>query len=571
MKKSFISINAAKTCGHVSDTLFGLFWEDINNCCDGGINANMVRNYSFDDRYLKERKLNEFIDLTMGRIKNDEHLKTEVDPLRFWNCIGGKLTAATEDPVSRNSGYVSIAVKGIAKDIHPKKKRPVGARLALLARGKIYGENILCEAPEFRSVEVQDGKLLLSFANAGSGLEIHGKKLNAIQITVNGKPVKHSKVSAKGDSLQIRANEIKQDSEVEIQFAWTGYCEVNLYNSAGLSAKPFRFGQGETMGSSKFLLQKIWGLAEKQDKKRLADIKSLPGIRCEKDIAYSNDGDPMHQLNLYWPEDAEDKIPTIIDIHGGGWMYGDKDLNRPYCEYLASKGFRVMGMSYRLLPHTDLQGIIQDIFASIHWLEAHAQEYGFDLGNVLLTGDSAGGHLTSLVMCIQQSEHLQEIYGVKPFGFELTAAAICNGVCEMHDIYAFTGFLCKGIDKKMQKMLLGNRGVHAPWNGYMNFSQVIEKAKSLPLMVISSESDPFYIHIQWLLDILKKNQWPCETVIWKKEDGKHLGHVFQIANPEWEESKITNGKMLEFFRKAIGLTVAGMTVTFLAAIVRPPL
>lgn len=305
------------------------------------------------------------------------------------------------------------------------------------------------------------------------------------------------------------------------------------------------------MGFTRFLLQNIWGLAEKQDKKRLASIKSLPGVRCVKDIVYLNDSDPMHQLNLYWPEGETGNIPTIIDIHGGGWMYGDKDLNRPYCECLASKGFRVMGMSYRLLPNTDLQGMVQDIFASIHYLEDHAVEYGFDLGNVLLTGDSAGGHLTSLVMCIQQSEKLQKIYGVKPFGFNFTAAAICNGVCEMHDIYAFTGPLCRGSDKEMKKMLLGRQGTNAPWNGYMNFSQVIGEAKPLPLMVISSESDPFYVHIQWLLETLRQKCWSCETVIWKKEDGKHLGHVFQIANPDWEESKVTNDKMLDFFREAI--------------------
>lgn len=126
------------------------------------------------------------------------------------------------------------------KDIHPKCKRPVGERLALLARGKIYGENILCDAPEFQSSEVQDGKLLLRFANAGKGLKIRGKKLNAIELTVDGKRIS-SKVSVNGGTLCIRADEIKKNSKVEVHFAWSGYCEVNLYNSAGLSAKSFEW------------------------------------------------------------------------------------------------------------------------------------------------------------------------------------------------------------------------------------------------------------------------------------------------------------------------------------------
>lgn len=135
----------------------------------------------------------------------------------------------------------SIMDSGMEKDIHPKCKRPVGERLALLARGKVYGEDILCEAPEFRSAEVQDGKLLLTFANAGSGLEIRGKKLNAINIKLNGKSIKHSKISVKGNVLRIDSGIIQKNAKLRVEFAWQGYCEVNLYNSAGLSAKPFQW------------------------------------------------------------------------------------------------------------------------------------------------------------------------------------------------------------------------------------------------------------------------------------------------------------------------------------------
>ena len=52
-------------------------------------------------------------------------------------------------------------------------------------------------------------------------------------------------------------------------------------------------------------------------------------------------------------------------------MYGDRELNQAYCMYLASQGWAVMGMSYRLLPEVDLREQIQDVFASFHWLERH--------------------------------------------------------------------------------------------------------------------------------------------------------------------------------------------------------
>lgn len=135
----------------------------------------------------------------------------------------------------------SIMDVGMEKDIHPKEKRPVGERLAMLARGKVYGEEVLCEAPEFVGAEVLPGKLRLRFANAGAGMEIRGKKLNAIKMAVDGVRVRKSKVSVKGDTLTIWAEQFKQKAKVQVAFAWTAYCEVNLYSSAGLAAKPFKW------------------------------------------------------------------------------------------------------------------------------------------------------------------------------------------------------------------------------------------------------------------------------------------------------------------------------------------
>ena len=64
---------------------------------------------------------------------------------------------------------------GSKLDIHPKHKRPVGERLALLARGKVYGENILCEAPEATGAKLENGRLVISFAHAGEGLTLKGR------------------------------------------------------------------------------------------------------------------------------------------------------------------------------------------------------------------------------------------------------------------------------------------------------------------------------------------------------------------------------------------------------------
>lgn len=299
------------------------------------------------------------------------------------------------------------------------------------------------------------------------------------------------------------------------------------------------------------IMQKAWDGAKQSDMERIAKQPSVPGVRMECCIPYAADLHAMHQLNLYYPEKhcAEEKLPVIIDIHGGGLMYGDKELNQRYCEYLASQGFCVMGMSYRLLPETDLQGMIQDVFESIHWLERHGAKRGFDFENVFLTGDSAGGHLSSLVMCIQRSDKLQQIFGVKPFFFDFKAVAISNGVCEIHNYFSYPEALNQRIDRELQSMILGKAGKAAAWSAHFNFSQVLAEVGNLPpVLVIGAENDPFYHHTLQLIENLEKRGYVPEKWIWKKEDGLHLNHVFHIAHWEWAESRETNDKMMDFFR-----------------------
>ena len=236
----------------------------------------------------------------------------------------------------------------------------------------------------------------------------------------------------------------------------------------------------------------------------------------ESCIPYAADMHPMHQLNLYYPENhcAGMNLPVIIDIHGGGLMYGDKELNQRYCEYLASQGFCVMGMSYRLLPETDLQGMIQDVYESIHWLECHGAKRGFDLKNVFLTGDSAGGHLSSLVMCIQRSDKLQQIFGVKSFSFDFKAVAISNGVCEIHNYFSYPEALNQRIDRELQSMILGKAGKTAAWSAHFNFSQVLAEVDNLPpVLVIGAENDPFYHHTLRLIENLEKRGYVPEKWI----------------------------------------------------------
>ena len=135
-----------------------------------------------------------------------------------------------------------------------------------------------------------------------------------------------------------------------------------------------------------------------KDEKRLAAQPAPDGVKEFVDIRYVDDGHKLHLLDVYRPEGAEGKLPTIVDIHGGAWVYADKELNKKYCMHLAKEGFAVVNLSFRLVPEVNFAGSVKDIFAALEYVKTHADELGIDLDNMFITGDSAGGHKEGIVV-----------------------------------------------------------------------------------------------------------------------------------------------------------------------------
>jgi acetyl esterase/lipase len=298
---------------------------------------------------------------------------------------------------------------------------------------------------------------------------------------------------------------------------------------------------------------KQWDKAKVQDEALLASQKPIQGITMVSDLPYLDDGNPKHLLNVYYPADTISALPLVVNIHGGGWMYGDKSYNRNYCMSLASYGFSVMGMSYRLLPETNLRGQIQDIFASLHWLREHVSEnlYHYDLNNVFLTGDSAGGHLAGIVVCVQLSNALQKIYGVEPLPFEI------KGLVGNHGVYGgnmegfLKGMFARMLNHELDLMMYGKYPKKAAWYGRSAFEDTAVGLEIPPVFLVSSETDPFNVQTFAMKDYLAKRNAQCEFKFWKREQGEKLGHVFHVKYPEWPESIETNREVAEFIKRIV--------------------
>lgn len=138
----------------------------------------------------------------------------------------------------KNTGMAVITDVGDPRDIHPKQKEPVGARLALAARAVAYGEKIVYEGPTFDHLAVDGNKAVLSFKNVGKGLECRGEALQGFTIAGEDKKFHNAKAEIKGDQIVVWSDEVAKP--VAVRYGWANCPVVNLWNKDGLPAPPFR-------------------------------------------------------------------------------------------------------------------------------------------------------------------------------------------------------------------------------------------------------------------------------------------------------------------------------------------
>lgn len=139
-----------------------------------------------------------------------------------------------------NTGMAVIIDVGEWNDIHPLNKYDVGKRLSLQARKLVYGEkNLVASGPLFKSIKKEGSKLILSFSDVGTGLQIkNGNELKEFAIAGNDGKFVWAKAIIDGDKVIVSNDSIAEP--VKVRYAWADNpAEANLYNKENLPASPF--------------------------------------------------------------------------------------------------------------------------------------------------------------------------------------------------------------------------------------------------------------------------------------------------------------------------------------------
>lgn len=265
-------------------------------------------------------------------------------------------------------------------------------------------------------------------------------------------------------------------------------------------------------------------------------------VKTVENVSYGS-CDKWHLLDLYRPKDAEGKLPVLLNIHGGAWVYGDKKVYAPYCMYLAIQGFAVVNASYRLAPKHTFPAPLEDVGAMVEWVVDHAEEYGLDISNLFFVGDSAGAHLVTAYTAVQ----LNEAYANSFPGIKVDERFIPKGLllnCGVFDIE---------VEWKKQ-----GRALTPFLTDLLGEKPTVESVKQMsPAQFITSDFPSVHLTTS-NGDFLRKHSYRLKEVLEKKsvevvfkeygEKKKPQGHVFHL-NLKNKVGQECNADQLEFVKQ----------------------
>ena len=279
----------------------------------------------------------------------------------------------------------------------------------------------------------------------------------------------------------------------------------------------------------------------REDAARDAGLTVPEDIRRYEDLRYGEDA-VWNKLDVYCPKGADAPLPTIISIHGGGWVYGDKALYSHYCMRLAQRGFSVVNFSYRLAPEHKYPAAQEDICSVLRWVQENAAAYFIDLNNVFMLGDSAGGQLCCQILTMLTNPRYAALFDfAPPKNFRVNACALNCG-CYFIPVSRFVS------PKRVGSMV----EAYLP-EDYLPIAPQLKITKYLtnrfpPAFVMSAKNDFLKFMAAPLHRKLKRRGVASELHIYGTKEQEEIGHVFHV-NCKLELAAKCNDDQCAFFRR----------------------
>ena len=243
------------------------------------------------------------------------------------------------------------------------------------------------------------------------------------------------------------------------------------------------------------------------------------------------------KMDVYEPQKFHGRRPGVLMVHGGGWIGGDKSQYQKFGEKLAEKGYVAFSINYRLLPAFTHPAQIDDTQRAMRWIRAHAAAYNLDPKRIGALGDSAGGHLVSLLGTWETRDNSD------PELARFSSKANC--VVDLYGPSDFTVSSTQASPQGLQlvTMFFGGKTQAEAMDAYREGSPVAHVDKhSAPFLIMHGDKDPLVpiSQSERLNKALKAAKVESTFVIFSNE-----GHGFNTVADQEKRDQLA----LDFLKK----------------------
>jgi acetyl esterase/lipase len=282
---------------------------------------------------------------------------------------------------------------------------------------------------------------------------------------------------------------------------------------------------------------------------KIMDRYAPKDILVQRDLVYA--AQSHLTFDLYQSSQFSDlvKRPTIVWIHGGGWIAGSKAHARGYFKLLAEQGFNVVAVQYQFAPDATYPTQLQQIDQALQHLTQYAQQYHINPQQLYLAGDSAGANLASHYAALLSNPQFAQQSDFKP-SIQLKQVKGLILHCGIYDLNAF-------VETAPDEMNIVEWGVYNLVQAYTGerkqdseflaqISPIQHLTADYPAVFISGGNKDFLTETQSMpmLRALQQFKIPVTTAFYP-ESKSWLIHEYQFFMHQ-KESQQTFAKTVEF-------------------------
>lgn len=284
-----------------------------------------------------------------------------------------------------------------------------------------------------------------------------------------------------------------------------------------------------------YLYYKYWKKVEKEDIKRNVD-QNIPSYVKSKEFNNFKNNKQI-SFNLYYQKDLDNKLPTLINIHGGGWLIGNKDTNKIYNSYF-SKDFNVIALDFPNIQDGSLKNTLDYIDFFLDYLISN-DELNINKSNIFLSGDSSGGQIIFMLTSIYENPSL-----LKKFNYKykkIKGLLLNHSVPYLSHVFDKVNSPFKKILQKYTFNMLIKKD--KDYFNKVNPNELLNHAFP-PIVIISSLGDEaFYFQSKKLADDLKERNINYLFLDIKDSSKKH---VFNVKYPNEKASIMVNDESIKY-------------------------